>query len=74
MLRDIKNFLRLYRQASLYEVSTHFDVQPQATRAMLDHWIRKGYVCLAERSANCGSTCGQCHPLTTEIYCWAGEG
>lgn len=70
MLTQLKEILQTRRLVNLYELSQLLQAQPDAVRAMLQHWIRKGCVkkCLA--SEGCGSKCVKCSPLMTECYQW----
>lgn len=69
-LIDIKNYLRQHGQASLTDLSHHFRAEPDAVRAMLDHWQRKGKVARIA-GGGCGKGCaGCCSAPSVEIYRW----
>ena len=69
-LSDIKSYLQERRQASLTDLAARFDSDPDAVRAMLEHWQRKGKVS-REAGATCSGCC-QCAAGTLEIYRWNG--
>lgn len=84
ILSDVRRYLRQNKQASLDELSTHFSVDPEALRGMLDHLIAKGSVSVEPvvqtEGAACGKSggCGGCSSATTlciaskspEIFRW----
>ena len=79
MLLDLKNYLETHSPASIGDLSTHYSVEPDALRDMLDHWIRKGKVKRLEFGCSCnkcstGGTCGSCCATSFEIYEWLGDG
>lgn len=69
ILRDIKEYLSQQQTASLAELSLHFNVNPDAMRGMLDHWIRKGKLSKLPHEKSCSSCCG-CHSQKLEMYRW----
>ncbi len=71
ILSDIRRYLEQRGQASLSDISLHFDADPDAVRGMLDAWIRKGKVIRRSSTASCGSTCQSCDPASTELYAWS---
>jgi len=73
ILSDIRNYLQQRGQASLSDISMHFDTPPEAVKGMLETWIRKGRVQRRLANPSCGSSCSQCGPATTEIYQWQGS-
>lgn len=70
MLRQLKLHFQLNNVLSLYDVMLRFNVDEMLARQLLQHWLKKGCVCPAERKANCGTSCQQCHPAMTEMYQW----
>lgn len=70
ILSDIKQYLKLRGSASLSDISLHFDSDPDATRGMLEQWIRKGKVSKQSAEATCGSGCNRCGLEGAEIYRW----
>jgi len=73
ILSDIRGYLEERGQASLADISLLFDVEPDAVRGMLAVWERKGKVRREKLNASCGSSCGQCDPVATEVYVWLGS-
>ncbi len=68
-LQELKAYLRENRAASLFELTIHFNADPDSVRDMLEHWIRKNNVRKTQKSSGCNKCC-QCNPLTTEVYEW----
>lgn len=54
------------------DLALHFQVEPEAVRGMLEHWIRKGKVRRDAACPPCGSGCCNCASDLTEIYLWNG--
>jgi len=72
ILSDIKRYLIERKQASLLDISTHFDSDVNAVRGMLSVWEKKGKVKKLSATASCGSGCDKCDPASVEIYLWLG--
>ena len=70
ILSDIRHYLEERGQATLADISLHFDADPDAVRGMLEVWIRKDKVYRKMATASCGGSCSQCDPALTEIYVW----
>jgi putative ferrous iron transport protein C len=73
ILSDLKQYLMAHKAVSLSDIATHFDIEPDAMRGMLEQWIRKGKVRKANIQANCSvgcSTCISCDAAAMEIYEW----
>jgi hypothetical protein len=68
ILSDLKHYLSRRPAASLADVATHFDMQPEAARGMLELLIAKGRVERMDAS-RCGG-CTLCAPGATELYRW----
>lgn len=69
-LLELKQHLMKVRIASLSSISVYFNAEPDTLRQMLSHWVRKGSVRQCVKNPACGSSCGKCSPLLTEIYEW----
>jgi putative ferrous iron transport protein C len=70
ILSDLRDYLIVRRRAPLSDMATRFDVDADALRAMLDHWVRKGRVrLLAGGEGKCGGCCG-CGDAVPEVYEW----
>lgn len=70
ILADIKQYLSQRGSASLSDISTHFDTDPEALRGMLEQWIRKGRVRKHLVGASCGGSCNKCGAENSEVYQW----
>ncbi|MCW8890726.1 MAG: FeoC-like transcriptional regulator [Sedimenticola sp.] len=68
----MRRYLQQHQQVCLSDIALHFDSSPDATRGMLETWIRKGKVRRLPTMA-CGSSCGKCAPEQVELYEWVGE-
>jgi len=69
ILSDIKDYLQQRQQACVSDIALHFGASVDATRGMLETWIRKGKVRRLP-SMTCGSSCGKCAPEQMELYEW----
>lgn len=80
ILVELKNYLEQHGSAGIIDLSRRFDVEPEALRGMLAHWIRKGKVRRVDRAGDCAVRGnGSCHcayvdPLAGEIYEWLRPG
>ena len=70
ILRDMKEYLKENKQASLKNIAHHFKSSPDATREMLEHWVRKGKVNHSNAKPSCGESCSNCDVLEEDIYTW----
>jgi len=71
ILQQLQAHFRSHTRASIAEVATHFNCEPEAIRGMLTPIIRKGRL----RKLNvkqCGG-CQSCQPETLEFYEWVGS-
>lgn len=71
ILAEVKGYLQARGQATLADLALHFEAEPDAVRAMLEVWMRKGRVERFQAAAACGSACNRCNPAATEIYRWS---
>jgi putative ferrous iron transport protein C len=69
-LLDIKRYMQQVKMASLKGLSLHFNREPQLLRQLLQVWMRKGCIKQCKRTDRCGTSCGKCDVLLTEIYEW----
>ena len=69
-LIELKKYMMTVRSANLFNISTYFNTEPDLVRCQLQHWMNKGCVVKSSKTANCGSKCGKCAAITTEIYQW----
>ncbi len=70
ILSDLRHYLQRHHRAALFDMSLHFDTDPEALRGMLGKWIAKGKVVKLPAGTLCGSGCCHCDPATIEIYEW----
>lgn len=73
ILSDLRDYLREQRRVALADIVTHFNMDADALRGMLDKWISKGKVRKLPLNASCGTSCCQCDTALTEIYEWVEE-
>lgn len=74
ILSDIKEYFSKHPAASLSDLSVRFNVEPEAMRGMLDHWIRKGKLRRLDQSSSCSNCCSECKSDHLEIYEWTRKG
>ncbi len=74
ILSDLRAYLKEQRRVALADLCTHFNMDADALRGMLDKWIGKGKVRKLPLTASCGTSCCQCDTALTEIYEWIDEG
>jgi hypothetical protein len=68
---EVKRYLAERKVAPLIDIAVHFDMEPDAVRGLLGHWIRKGRVRLhQDESCNSGGCCGDCGTHSKEVYEW----
>ncbi|WP_252179770.1 FeoC-like transcriptional regulator [Endozoicomonas sp. 4G] len=65
---SIRDFLAEKGVCTLAEVSQHFQVDPEAMKGMLGHWVRKGK--LVEERSGCKQGCVSCKPEQLIVYRW----
>lgn len=73
ILSNIKEYFSEHPAASLSDLSIRFNVEPEAMRGMLDHWIRKGKVQKLDYGSSCSNCCSDCKSDHLEIYEWTGK-
>jgi hypothetical protein len=73
ILSDIRRYLEQRQQVCLSDIALHFGASQDATRGMLETWIRKGKVRRLVSQVACGSSCGKCAPAQMEWYEWVGD-
>jgi len=72
ILSDIREYFLKQKIASLQDISSHFKVEPDAMRGMLDHWIRKEKVKKVSLDVSCAGCCQACSSRQVELYQWIG--
>ncbi|MCP4699912.1 MAG: sugar metabolism transcriptional regulator [Gammaproteobacteria bacterium] len=69
ILTELKAYIAEKRRVTLTDLACHFDVEPDALKGMLDHWIRKGKVRRMLPVSSCESK-GCCQCESVEMYEW----
>jgi len=68
---DVKRYLSERKIAPLNDISLHFDLEPDAVRGLLSHWIRKGRVRMHQDEGCSNGCCGGCGEHNNkEVYEW----
>ena len=70
ILSEIRDYLASRGQATLADISLHFDTEPDAMRGMLERWVSKGRLERRKVEAACGTSCTRCDPAAMELYVW----
>ena len=70
ILSAIRDFLRMHGQASLADIARQVNADPEAVRAMVEVWVKKGQATRLLMSNKCGTHCRQCDSAQMEIYIW----
>jgi len=67
----VKHYLSERKLAPLSDIALHFDLDPDAIRGLLSHWIRKGKVRLhQDEGCQIDGCCGGCGEHPKEVYEW----
>ncbi|MCK5716961.1 MAG: FeoC-like transcriptional regulator [Thiomargarita sp.] len=69
ILTALKSYLIKNKRAPLIDMAHHFDIEPDALKGMLEHWIRKKKVRQIE-GLSCTKGCCQASQVNLEIYEW----
>lgn len=72
ILSQVRDYLSGRGQATLADISLHFDTEPEAMRGMLERWVSKGKVERRKVEAACGTSCNRCDSAAMELYIWRG--
>jgi hypothetical protein len=72
ILTEVQERVRDQRCVSLSDLSSHFEVEPDALRAMLERLVRKGRVRRLSRPGACGG-CRACPDAALDFYAWADD-
>jgi putative ferrous iron transport protein C len=68
---EVKRYLTERRIAPLHDIALHFDMDPDAVRGMLGHWVRKGRVRIHQDDGCQNGCCGGCgEHAVKEVYEW----
>lgn len=72
ILIQVRDYLRTHGQAPLRDMALTFDMEPDALKPLLEHWVDKGWVEKLPKGTACGGGCNACAPESIEIYSWIG--
>lgn len=72
ILSELRDYLKQRRRLSLLDMVTHFGIDADALRGMLNKWISKGKVKRLNADTSCRACC-KCDPAMTELYEWVDE-
>lgn len=67
---ELKTYVNENRRVTLTDLSTHFQSDPQAVKAAMQIWIKKGLVNESKAQVGCSKGCCQCKPEDITIYQW----
>jgi len=68
---EVKRYLSERKVAPLNDIAMHFDMEPDAVRGLLAHWLRKGKVRMhKDEGCSSGGCCSGCGAHNKEIYEW----
>ncbi len=73
ILADVRTYLSGRGRAPLTDLANRFETQPDAMRAMLDVWVRKGRVRRIDAGTTSCSGCCACGSAP-EVYEWVKRG
>ncbi|CAK7045816.1 FeoC-like transcriptional regulator [Saezia sanguinis] len=67
---ELRDYLKQHHQASLADLAIHFNSDPQAVKAAMHTWIRKGMASETSASSGCAKGCCECKPENITVYRW----
>ncbi len=71
ILTQLRDYLKNHGQAPLQDMALTFQIDQEALKPMLEHWIKKGKVEKLPEGTACQG-CSKCTPQSVEIYRWIG--
>ena len=66
----LKKYMMDVKIDNLFNISRHFNVDPDVVRCQLSHWINKGCIKKCTKKPECGTKCHKCAAIFTEVYEW----
>ena len=69
ILTEVRDYIRDSRQVPLRDLALHFNMDEEAMRGVLEHWIRKGKIKQLPEGTSCAG-CSSCTPDAIEIFAW----
>lgn len=67
---ELRTYLKEHRHVTLADLSIHFQSDPQAVKAAMQTWVKKGVVNETLAEAGCSEGCCKCKPESITIYKW----
>ena len=74
ILAEVRDYLAKRGRAPLTDLAARFDVDADAARAMLEHWIRKGRLRRIDAGGGACGGCCSCAEKLPEVYEWVEAG
>ncbi|PCI22825.1 MAG: sugar metabolism transcriptional regulator [Piscirickettsiaceae bacterium] len=71
ILFEIRDYLKLAGNAPVRDLALHFKINETDAKAMLEHWVKKGYARKMPAGSLCQGGCRSCAPDAIEIYEWS---
>lgn len=72
ILSQLNDYLKQHRRASVIDLASGLDANPEAVKAMLAALERRGRARRLPAGTACGGGCCKCDPNTVELYEWIG--
>jgi hypothetical protein len=73
ILAEVRDYLATRGRAPLTDLTARFQVDADALRAMLEHWIRKGRLRRIDVGGSACGGCCSCADKLPEVYEWVGR-
>lgn len=70
ILEQLKTYMQEKKVASVNDMATYFDTDPDAIKDMLSIWVRKRKIRKIEQPEIFCKKCPQCQMLESELYEW----
>ncbi|MBV5309501.1 FeoC-like transcriptional regulator [Chromatium okenii] len=70
LISELLRYLHDNQRAALRDLASHFDIEPEALRGMLELLERRGRVRKLPANTPCAGGCCSCDPASIEIYEW----
>lgn len=70
ILTEIRDYLKVKKQAPLRDMALEFNMEQDALRPLLEQWADKGKITRLPQGTTCGGGCHSCEPEAIELYQW----
>lgn len=67
---ELRTYVKEHRHVTLTDLAIHFQSDPQAIKAAMQTWIKKGVVNATQAEAGCSKGCCKCKTEDITIYQW----